>query len=479
VLASELVGSLRGELAKAESERSALAQKVGPEYPALREANARVAQLRERLNGEIRNVVFGIETANRVAKIRVDELQAELDRHRVALLEQKDEGADYESLQREVETNRVLYASLLQRLTDMGVADQVRVSNVSLVEPATPPTIRSSPRAVRNLLLALMLGLGVGLGLAFFLEAVDDTVKTPEDVSDRLGLATLGVVGNMGAHSWRSPPERRLASPKKVRRLLGHRDSAPGDSSAANSLSLSEELVAHRDPRSILSEACWTIQTGLLLSRPDDPPRTMVVTSASEGEGKTFTTVNLALTFVESGAGVLLIDGDLRKPRLHKLFSVPNDVGFSTLLVGQAKLDESIHEIATPGRSEGDARGGGRGRLCVMPAGPAPPNPAQILQGKRLRAVIEEARGLFDIVLIDSPPVLPVSDAVLLGNVSDGAVFVIRGQHCRVDVADKALDRLAYGRVTLLGVVLNGVDLASTDYDEYRSHSSYTGMQEA
>lgn len=481
VIASSLVSQLKQALAQIEAERAELAMKFKPGYPKMAETIAREAEARGRLDAEIRKIVAGIQSGYLAARSSERELANELERQRQIALAQKDVGADYDTLKRDVDTARSLYANLLQRLKDVDVAEQIKVSNISVVDAASPPMRPSKPRKLLNLTLASILGLVLGVGLSFFLEYMDNTVKTPEDVERRLGLPTLGVVPSFDT------PALAYGNYGYGRRTRHAGSSAAGTVSGAGSGSngRSTEIVVSSHPNSVVSEAYRAIRTGILLSSADNPPQVILVTSGSAREGKTVTAINQALTLAQAGGRVLMIDADIRKPRLHKVFKLSNGHGLSTYLSGQSSLERILHEVSLKGHGgfslagNGDAAGASGGRLSVIPAGPMPPNPAELLGSRRMRETLETLRGLYDYVVIDTPPVLPVTDAILLAALSDGVILVVRGQETPIDVAVKSRDRLIYARAKILGVVLNDVDVTSGDYYQYqRYYYSYYADQD-
>ncbi|MGH7803118.1 MAG: GumC family protein [Candidatus Binatia bacterium] len=473
VSASQLVQGLKHELTKTEAERAQLEGKFKPGYPKMREAMAREAQLRSRLNSEIRKIVATTQSTCMAARGREDELKRTLDEQREVTLAEKDVTAEYTTLARDVEAARTVYATLLQRTKDVDIAQEIRLSNISVVDHALPPRSPSRPRKGLNLTIGLIGGLLAGLGLAFFLEYLDDTVKTPEDVQVRLGLPMLGVVPHFDSKT------RTRASRISLGRKNGsaeHSSEKPGAVALvadAKNRTTQELMVAHQ-PLSIATEAYRMVRTAILLSAADEPPQVILVTSGVTGEGKTVTAINEALTLVQAGGKVLLFDADIRRPRLHKVFNLPNGHGLSTFLAGQSSFESIVHEVAAV-RSEG-TNGNGKGHLFVVPAGPTPPNPAELLGGKRMKQVIEALRKEYDYILFDTPPVLPVADTEELSRVSDGVVLVVHGQRTPIKVVGQCRDRLQRVRAPILGVVLNNIDPESQDYSDYYPYSlSYYG----
>ncbi len=470
VVSSPLVASLKQDLAKIATERAELAKRVGPRYPKMQEAVAREREAKSRLDAEVSRIVAGIESSYLAARNREDQLGRELEKQRKAALTQKDVGADYDTLKRDVDTTRGLYANLLQRLKDIDVAEEVKISNVSVVSRAAPPLYPSRPKKLVNLSLGVMLGLILGVGLAFLIEHLDDSLRTIRDVEDRLGLPTLGIVPTFG----------RLQAGEYG--AYGRRKLLPASASTAKGGKKPTELVVYDQPLSVVAEAYRTIRTSILMSDGEGSLRVIAFTSSAPGEGKTVTAVNQAMTLVQSGGRVLLVDADIRKPRLHRIFSLPNGHGLSSYLAGQSQLEKAIHTIPLNGSVRAVAGNGGMesGRLSVLTSGPLAPNPAELLGSRRMRELVGALRGEFDYVLVDTPPVLPVTDAVVVANLVDGVVVIVRSQETPARVVDESCERLRRGRARILGVVLNDVDITQGAYSkDHRYYYSYYSSAES
>ena len=473
VVASNLITALKRSVAEAEAERAELEKTFTPEYPKLASALAREHQVKRRLHDEITNIVAGIESAYLAAKNREDSLQTQLGQQRTTALEQKDLAADYGTLSRDVETARDVYRNLLKRLKDVDVAEEIRLSDVSIVDPAMPPLRPSSPKKLLTIVLAAFGGLGGGVLLAFFLEYMDNTLRTPREVVDRLGLPALGVVPAFdspalayGAYGYGGSKKEALPPPGPA----GHEGAA-----------LPAEVVISHHPRSIIAESYRMIRTKMLLSSADDRLQVVLFTSAVPREGKTVTAVNEALALVQTGARVLIIDADIRQPRVHRVLPTPNGHGLSTYLVGQSTLTDVIREVPLNGvpRSIADGTDVSHGRLFIMPAGPQPPNPAELLGSRRMKETLQQLRQDFDYIVIDTPPVLPATDAVVLAPLCDGVVYVVRGQHTPLAQVRQAQAELESSNARILGVVLNDVDVGSGDYyGDYR-YQSYEAAEDA
>jgi capsular exopolysaccharide synthesis family protein len=289
------------------------------------------------------------------------------------------------------------------------------------------------------------IGVGVGflLGLliAVLRELADRTIKTPNDIEQKLGLTSLGLL----------PQSLGLTSqgPKRVRGVVV-KESAP-------------ELFVSQFPMSTMAEAARSIRSNIMFMSPDHPPKLLLVTSAGVGEGKTTTSVSLATTFAQAGARTLLVDLDLRRPRIHRIFKTGNEHGVTSVLFGEDSLDDAIKATEIE-------------NVWVLPAGRIPPNPAELLMSEKLLDLLEQLRGKFDRIIIDSPPVNPITDAVILGTRVDGTVFVVRSFKATIDQVRHATRALSDVNAKVLGVILNAVDLGRLEYKYsyyYRSYTTY------
>jgi capsular exopolysaccharide synthesis family protein len=458
VLENDLIHTLKGQLAPMEAEYAQLLARFKPDYPKVVEMKAQIAETRQRISAETARVVAGVESAFFAAEGMERSLREKMEEQKAATLGLKDASVNYAILAREVDTNRQLYDSVLQRMKEMGVAAELRSSNVSVVDKGEIPQTPSKPRKGFIILLSSLVGLLGGLGVAFFLEYIDNTIKTPEEVHRHLGLPSLSVVPDFAsiAHTPGREPQTL-----ETQELEPAGDAKEQVASRTLVTSPRTELVLSYHPLSLIAEAYRTLRTALFLSRAGEAPRTLLFTSATEGEGKTLTTINTSVIFAQMGLRVVVIDADLRRPRCHKVLGVRNWVGLTEVLTGQREVQEVIKPTGTE-------------NLFLLPSGAVPPNPAELVGSRKMQELMTTLLQQFDCVIVDTPPVLPVSDALLLTRLVDGVVMVVNGQKTPRHLLKEARSRLLYARAKILGVVLNRVDVVKGDYAYYYGHySSY------
>jgi polysaccharide biosynthesis transport protein len=441
VINSPLIGTLKGELARLEGEYASLSKEFKPGYTRLDQLQAQVEESRRRLRQEIQRVVSGIESSYLAAQTRERSLRDKMEEQKATTLGLKDAAVEYATLTREVDTNRQLYDSVLQRMKETGVAAELRASNVSIIDTAVPPRKPSKPKKAQSFLLSALIGLIGGVGLAWFFEYLDNAIKTPEEVERYLRLPNLGVVPDFSSLNGRRYGPRRL--PYAPPQLPGSLASGEGP----------VQVLFHH-PFSVVTEAYRTVRTAILLSRAGESPKTILFTSGIHGEGKTVSVLNTAFVFAQMGVRVLVIDADLRRPSCHRLLRMDRGFGLTEVLTGQRGLKEVIRPTALD-------------HLSFLSAGSPPPNPAELVGSKTMQETIASLQAHYDYILIDSPPVMQVSDAVLLSTMVEGVVLVVSSQQTPRGVVREAHARLRYARAKLLGVVLNRVNLRGEDYAYY------------
>lgn len=422
VLANPTVQRLSEERARVGAEYEQKLSIYKPDFPEMLQLQARVDELSAQINAIAGGIRTSIRNEYQIAANQEAALQGRVNGLKGDVLNLRERSIQYNILQREVDTNRELYDGLLQRYKEVGITGGVTTNNVSIVDPADTPEDPSKPRLILNLLLAAFLGLGLGLGITLVLEALDEALATPEDVETKLGVPVLGVVP------------------------LLDRNTTPAE--------------ALNDIRSPFSEAYYSLRTALQFSTPNGSPATMLVTSSRPGEGKSTTAYAVALNLARIGKQVLLVDGDLRNPSMHRVVGVENVVGMSNLLSGAAELSEVARQTEQK-------------NLWFIPCGPLPPNPAELWGGDRMRKLLSEAGSQFDHIIIDGPPVLGLADSPMLASLVDGAIFVLESKSTRRGQARGALKRLLIGNNHLLGAVLTKLDVRSTQYGDYNYAYDY------
>lgn len=445
---SPIISTFKSELGRLEGEYAKLAGEFKAGYTPLDTLKLNMEEIRKRLRDEIESEVAAIRAAYEAAQANEKELRARMEEQKKVALNLKDAAVQYAILAREVDTNRQLYDSVLQRMKEMGVAAQVQDSNVSIIQRALVPDQPSYPRRGLTLLLGLLLGLAGGTGLAFFLDHIDTTLKTPDEAERYLGLSSLGVV-----------PDFSELKHKSNGYLSGGGDADNGAvvQSRPERIESPSDFVLSHDPRSVVAESYRTLRTAILFSRAGARPRTILFTSATRGEGKSATAINTSVIFAQMGYRVIVIDADLRRPRGHKLLGMNNVVGLSNFLTGQ----RTLNDVTVPTSEE---------NLYFAGSGTTPPNPSELLGSPKMEQLLTELREEFDCVIIDSPPIMPVSDPILLSTMVDGVVLVINSRATPKQLVREARSRLRKADAKILGIVLNRIDLQNGDYSGYYSH---------
>ena len=441
VINNPLIQNLKSQVVTLEGQAANLAAQFKPGYPRLAQAQAQLADAKQRLASQIKSVVEGINSAYYAAAAKEKDLRTQMDRQKSDALALKDASVEYAILSREADTNKQLYDSVLERIKEVGLAAEIPASNISIIDSAEIPLVPSAPQKRLTVMIAAVFGLMGGLGWAFLSEHFDNTLRTPEDVERNLHLTNLVVVPDFfslprNATKWRLPFTARKPA-------LDSQLCMPNKSPVPANLRFT-----------VITEAYRKLRTSILYSRPEQPPKTILFTSSTAGEGKTISVTNTAIMFAHLGYNCLVIDADLRRPQCHRALRVNNDRGLTDFLVGQERLEQVIKPTTVA-------------NLSVLNCGASAPNPAELIGSQRMQDALEQLKARFDFILIDSPPVMPVSDAVVLSNLVDGVVFVVRGQDTPKHWVKGALSELRRERSKLLGVVLNRVDLRSADYEDY------------
>jgi len=496
-----LIQRLREDYVKLKREYQKMEERFQPDYPELQRTKVEMESARRSLEDETQNLVKGAYSDFQTALKREKSLEAAFNGQKAEAFKMNSSAVLYNGLKIEVQNKKNLLDSLLRRQSETGVEARLkglRTSNVRVVDRARVPVRPSSPRKKRNLALALVLGLMGGVGLAFLFDFLDNSVKTSEDVERYAGLATLGVVPKFtmngtekGYLYYRRKKQHRIEGKKEeIRRLeagaaeetaagtaadidveavgvgagadgaAGGQEGrgADGAADAKKDRERGErpparviELIPHFFPNSRLAESYRSIRTALLLSSADQPVKAVAVTSALPGEGKTVSAANLGITLAQSGKSVLIVDADLRRPRQHRLFKIKNTFGLTSYLTDSVELRNVIKATAIP-------------NLWLVNSGPLPPNPAELLGSEKMAAFIELLRDKCDFILFDMPPMLEISDALILGAKVDGMILIVHGDKTSREALKKAREKLDLLKVKTLGVIINNIDVDHHGY---------------
>lgn len=433
----------------------------------MNEQNVQIAQLRVKFGPKNTRVVEAEQQiavlAGQIKATRVlleQKLQADYERAvqdeamlQRAVAQSKTEAArenqdaiQYNILKQDLDTSRALYTDFLQKTNQAKAQVAEQHNNIRVIERAAVPKKPVGPKRTLMIMLALMVSLAGSAGLVFFLEYLDNTIKNVDDVSRYVQLPSLGVIPAMAGVS-------RLSKRNERKKLTGKTQLA------FNEGAYSESLIT-LDTHSQAAEAYRALRTSVLLSAAGRPPKLILITSSQPGEGKTTTCINTAISLAQLGASVLIIDCDLRKPSIHKAFNLSHAVGVSTFLSRDVQLEAIVQETAFP-------------KISVLPCGPIPPNPAELISSGRMRQLLATASERYDHILIDSPPLINVTDSVILSRMVDGVMLVVHGGKSSRQLVRRARQELASVGAKVFGVVLNNVDMRHEGYDGYYGRNAY------
>ena len=432
--------------------QDALSQ-TGPNFPKVQRLKTQLKDIDDNIEKEKKKVLDVLESDYREARQRETLMSQALDQAKAEANQMAEKMVEYNILKREAEANKALYEGLMTKMKETAITAGLRSSNIRIVDPAMVPTTPARPAKTKNVILAFLVGLVGGIGLALLREYLDNTVKTPDDIETLARLPSLAVV-----------PQFAAANGNKRRGMLR------GFSTNGHEKRI--ELVAQHLPKSQMSEAFRALRTSILLSQADHPPQVILVTSALPREGKTTAAANLAVTLAQLGDRTVLVDADLRKPGIGRMLNLGTGkyAGLSSYLAGVSSLDlVSVPHPAIP-------------NLVAIPTGPLPPNPADLLSSHKLADAIAELRTKFKFIVIDSPPIMAATDAVILSVQADGVLLVVRSGETPKVAFTRTRDLLASVKCRVLGVVLNAVDSSAPDYYysyRYYPYSYGYGPQEA
>ncbi len=416
VMASPIVQKLKADIAELESQRARMSTQYGPAYQPMRDLARQIETARADLRTEIDKVVGGIRANYLAAKTKEEGLQQSLDQQQREALGLDRRMMEYAALERDADSNRQLYQNLLSRAKETGAAGEYRGTNIQVIDRAEVPAYPVLPRTERDLAVATFGGLLLALGLVFGVEYMDSRIKTPDEVRAHLDLPFLGMI--------------------------------PAITSAGET---GETPLLDADVPPAFSEAIRSVRTSLLFSTADEGARSVVVTSTGPHEGKTLVSSSLAIALAQAGQKTVIVDADMRRPRMHEALGRSQEPGLSNVLVGEV----SLADAARPTTLE---------NLSLLASGHIPPNPAELLGSKKYAEVLAELRKRFDWVVIDAPPVMPVTDAAIVSNTAGGVLFVIGAEMTPRQNAAAAIEQLRGANARFLGAVLNRVNVQRHSY---------------
>jgi len=445
VISDPTVQALTRELGRLRQELANLSARYQSGYPAVRQVQDQVVQLEKQLSEARQRIVKNIETQYQVARSREADLRSALSQSKGETIQQNRESTELNLLKQKVETDRKNYEDLLNRLRQAEVESDFRPANMRIVQSAEVPIVPVKPNKLLNIGLSILIGLSLGIGMAFFVEYLNNTINTAEDIERFIQLPALGAI-----------PSLQTLTRKRQKLLTGNRGNGEGTALAT----AQSELVSAHESVSTFSESYRALRTSLLLSSAEHAPRTMLVTSSHPAEGKTTIVANTAISLAQTGARVLVLDADMRRPRCHKILGLRNDLGLSTFLSREIAVDRVVQPHETP-------------NLHVITAGPIPPNPSELLSSLKWRVLIAELEASYDHIVIGSPPVIHVTDALIISPYADGVVLVVKGGHTPREAVLRAKQALQDVNAKILGVVINGVNLHSESYYYYNYKYSY------
>ena len=424
--------ALRAELDTLETDLAEQSKIYTPKHPKIVSLVSKIQAVRKKLTDEVNRAAQGLRNEYEIAVKTEKSFEDQIRSEEQALKSLNAKGLEHAVLKREVESNVRIYQLLAAREKETGVLSGIRTNNIRMVDRAKVPGEPFSPNRPRALALGLLVGLLGGFGLAFFLEYLDDSVSDPDQLERYVNVPFLGPVP-----------------------MLEPKETGP----------LSRDLIALKEPKSVYAEAYRTVRTSILFSSPDNPPRVFVVTSSGAQEGKSLTAVNLAVTMALNDKRVLLIDADMRKPRLHKVFEIENKFGLSNLIGGSPDVGLALNKTAVP-------------TLMVMPSGPVPPNPSELLGSVRLGKFLDLLREKFDVIILDCTPLIAVTDATVLATQVDGVILVIKSGATRRKILQRGVKQLQDVKATIIGAVLNQVNVKNSSYYYASYYAHYYGEKD-
>lgn len=443
------ISALRSKLEELEANLAKLGLRYGPEHKSIVEAKLEISSTRAQLESNRKALEDKLKGEYALVLRDEQSLKTALAGAKGEAVTQNQANIEYSMLKTELDTAKSMYKDFLEKTNQAKVEVAQQHNNMRLIQPARMPGGPVGPNRLRTMMIGLFIGLIGGVGFAYFLEYLDNTIKTVEDVGRYALLPALGVIpampGTMAA---------KLTGGRKRKGLTNGK--APVRDGREFPVAANAGLTLF-DNRSSAAEAYRVVRTSMLLSAAGSPPKTVLVTSAQPGEGKSTTVVNTAISLAQLGSSVLIIDCDLRRPSTHKILGVNPTEGLSSYLTRNIQIDPLIHKLQIP-------------NLSLLPCGPIPPNPAELISSARMRDLLKEMAARYDHILIDSPPMMNVTDPVILSRMVDGVILVVHGGKSPRTTVQRARQELLGVGAKIYGVVLNNIDLRREGYDSYDYH---------
>jgi succinoglycan biosynthesis transport protein ExoP len=431
ILNNSLILALKGQHASLEAEYFNLSRTYTPDYPKMKNLKSQIDAIQERIELEKARLIRSAESDYSAALKKEASLKKNFDFQQKRVLEFQEKAVEYQILKRDVSVNKDLYNSLLQRLNEVGVSAMSTATNIQVIDSAIFPRQPAKPKIALNILLSIILGFMGGIGLAFLVEYFDNTVRDSQEIERAMHVPSMGII----------PLQKDLISLKKP------------------------QLIYDADARNPMAEVFRSISTFILFSSPSKPPKTILVTSAGEKEGKSTVSLNIAQSLAESLGNGIIIDADLRKPKLHHSFELDNKIGLSTCLSGNMEFECSNGKLIRQTPAKG---------LSIITSGPVPLNPSALLSSVRMKDLLDALYTLYNFVIIDAPPVMGMSDSIFLSTIVDGTILVVKAGETPKDALVAATKIFRSVNSNLLGVVLNGVKKSDVKYGYYSHYfSSY------
>ncbi|MGH9841366.1 MAG: GumC family protein [Blastocatellia bacterium] len=476
-------GQLKAKLGELQIQAAQLSARFGPENPKVIEVERQSAELQQLLNDSSKNLEGKLQADFERSQRDEGLVKASLEKAKSEAIQQNQAAIKFNILKQNVDTAKSLYNDFLQKTNQANISLMEQNNDLRIIEPARMGGL-VGPQRTKAIGMGLLLSLITGVGLALLLEYLDNTVKSVEDVSRATQLPTLALIPSMNVAAVRAIGNRKRASQKAITGTASMQEMGQemgqekqGKEQERGEEKSSEKVVgiaprtmhpqgnkvATLESLSSIVEAYRMLRTSVLLSTAGTPPKTILVTSSQPGEGKTTTAVNTAISMAQLGSSILIIDADLRRPAVHKTFKLPNTRGITNYLSSKTPIENLIIKLPIP-------------NLSVLPCGPIPPNPAELISSDRMKDLLRLLGERYDHIIIDSPPLISVTDPVILSTMVDGSILVVHSGRSTRDLVRRARQELNSVGAKVFGVVLNNVDIKKEGYDDYyyyRYYSSY------